>query len=152
MVIKYSNDKSTASNEGKLPKFGVGRMFKAFEDKAFELKEVNQITKPFLTRFGWHIVKLLKKYPVLSFEVMKKELTTKVKTSGGARMSDLAVLNRLKKKYSIVVNEAAKKVFDEKDVRAKKSAALTAVILTIEQKEIQQYVFQSILEIEDTKQ
>lgn len=145
LVIKYSNDKSTASNEGKLPKFGVGRMFKAFEDKAFELKEVNQITQPFLTRFGWHIVKLLKKYPVLSFEAMKKELTTKVETSGGARMSDLAVLNRLKKKYSIVVNEAAKKVFDEKDVRAKKSSALTAVILTIEQKEIQQYVFQKYI-------
>ncbi len=47
LVLKYSNDKSTVSNAGKLPKFGVGRMLKAFEDQAFELKEDNELTKPF---------------------------------------------------------------------------------------------------------
>jgi len=47
---------------------------------------------PFTTQYGWHIVKLIKTYPVKSFKEMKNELTEKVRTSGGARMSDLHVL------------------------------------------------------------
>ena len=77
LVLKYSNDKSTVSKGGRLPKFGVGRMLKPFEEQSFKLKKVNDISLPFKTQYGWHIVKLLKKYPVTSFREMKKELTEK---------------------------------------------------------------------------
>ena len=33
---------------------------------------------PFTTQYGWHIVKLIKTYPVKSFKEMKNELTEKV--------------------------------------------------------------------------
>lgn len=141
LVVKHSNDKSTVSNNGVLPKFGVGRMLKTFEDKAFELKEINQLTKPFLTRFGWHIVKLLNKFPVESFEILKPKLQERVKASGGARMSDLVVLKRLKNEYTINVIENSKKVFENKNIRAFKRETLSNTILKINKKEIKQFVF-----------
>jgi peptidyl-prolyl cis-trans isomerase SurA len=141
LVLKYSNDKSTVSNAGRLPKFGVGRMLKVFEDKAFELDKENELTKPFFTSFGWHIVKLIKKYPVQSFVEMKVVLSNKVKSSGGARMSDLVVLKKLKKKYKIQVNNTAKNIFNNKNIRAKKRDSLSEVLITINKKKIKQNVF-----------
>ncbi len=141
LVLKYSNDKSTVSNNGVLPKFGIGRMLKSFEDKAFELKTKNELTQPFPTRFGWHIVKLLDKYPVKSFEELKEGLTEKVRASGGARMSDLVVLNRLKKKYKLEVVSSARTIFNNKNVRAEKRETLTQVLLKVNEKEIKQSAF-----------
>ena len=141
LVLKHSNDKSTVSNAGRLPKFGVGRMLKPFEDASFKLKEKNEFTKPFLTRFGWHIVKLIKKHPVKSFQDLKKELTDKVRASGGIRMSDLVVLNKLKRKYKISINSESKKVFQQKNIRAKKRDSLSEVLVSINNKNIEQYIF-----------
>lgn len=141
LVLKHSNDKSTISKAGKLPKFGVGRMLKVFEDKSFELKNENELTKPFLTRFGWHVVKLLKKYPVKSFENMKVELADKVRASGGARMSDLVVLKKLKRNYKVQINKEAKKVFENKNIRAKKRDSLNETLITINKKNVKQHIF-----------
>jgi len=141
LVLKYSNDKNSVSSKGKLPKFGIGRMPKPFEDHAFEIKKENEITKPFKTRFGWHIIKLLKKFPVTSFAEMKTELTKKVKASGGARMSDLVVLNKLKNKYQILVNEKAKEFFNRKGIRGLKKDILQQTLLSINKKKIRQDVF-----------
>jgi len=141
LVLKYSNDKSTVSNGGRLPKFGIGRMLKIFEDKSFELKNENELTTPFLTNFGWHIVKLLKKDSVKSFEEMNVELTKKVRASGGARMSDLVVLKKLKKKYKIIINNSSKKVFENKNIRAKRRDSFGETLLSINKKKIKQNVF-----------
>ena len=141
LVASFSNDKSTVSKGGKLPKFGVGRMLKPFEEASFKLKNINDITKPFTTQYGWHIIKLLKKHPVKSFKEMKNKLTEKVKASGGARMSDLHVLKKLKKEYKIVEFDNAKVVFNLKDIRASKKDTLQHVILKINNKEIKQEQF-----------
>ena len=141
LVKKYSNDKSTVSRGGRLPRFGVGRMVKPFEDVSFKLKTVGEYSKPFKTQFGWHIVKLLKKYPVKSFKEMKDELAEKVRASGGARMSDLNVLKKLKSQYHIVEFDKAKEIFNSKNIRAVKKDTLQAVILSINKKKITQEKF-----------
>ncbi|MEA3318034.1 MAG: peptidylprolyl isomerase, partial [Bacteroidota bacterium] len=61
LVKIYSEDRGSAKNGGKLPWFGSGRMVKPFEDAAFELANIGDISKPIRTSFGWHIVKLLDK-------------------------------------------------------------------------------------------
>jgi peptidyl-prolyl cis-trans isomerase SurA len=141
MVLKYSNDNSTTSNGGKLPKFGIGRMLKSFEDQAYTLKNIDELSMPFQTQFGWHIVKLLKRYPIGSFEEMKNELLQKVRESGGANLSDLAVLRRLKKEYQISTNEKAKAIFSLYNIRAASIDTLQQAILTINKKEIKQELF-----------
>jgi peptidyl-prolyl cis-trans isomerase D len=53
----YSEDNSAASG-GDLGWFAKGRMVPEFDSVAWNLK-VDEISKPFRTKFGWHIVKLL---------------------------------------------------------------------------------------------
>ena len=55
LASKHS-DCSSASSGGSLGEFGKGMMVKSFEDEAFSL-EVNEISKPIETEFGFHVIK-----------------------------------------------------------------------------------------------
>ena len=108
----YSDDSGSKAKGGKLNKFGTGRMVKPFEIAAFSLENEGDFSKPFKTRFGWHIVKLLKKHPIRSFAEMKQELIAKIKRSSRMQMSETAVINKLKKQYSIIENEESKNILN----------------------------------------
>jgi peptidyl-prolyl cis-trans isomerase D len=60
LALKYSADPGSAKNGGDLGFFGKGRMIKPFEDAAFNT-ELNTITPPVKTQFGWHIIKPVEK-------------------------------------------------------------------------------------------
>ncbi len=141
LAKKYSEDPGTKNNGGKLRKFGAGRMVKPFSDAAFALERKNEFSKPFKTRFGWHIVKLIKKHPIKSFEEMKKDLTTKVKKSSRMQLSEKAVLNRLKKEYTLTENEEAKKILENKKLRSLPKDSLQSTIFSINDKNISQEKF-----------
>ena len=141
LARQYSDDSGSKEKGGNLSKFGPGRMVKPFEDAAFGLEDVNRFSKPFKTRFGWHIVKLLKKYPIKSFDEMKNVLTAKVKKSSRMQLSDKAVINRLKSEYKIVENEDAKKILDLKNIRAIHKDSLQKTIFSINDKNIKQEEF-----------
>ncbi|OQB07651.1 MAG: Peptidyl-prolyl cis-trans isomerase D [Candidatus Cloacimonetes bacterium ADurb.Bin211] len=53
---QYSEDEGSAKQGGSLGVFGKGQMVPEFEKVAFSLKP-GEISKPFKTDFGWHIVK-----------------------------------------------------------------------------------------------
>ncbi len=52
-----SDDLGSASQGGSLGTFGRGRMVEEFSDVAFALN-IGDISKPVLTRFGWHLIKV----------------------------------------------------------------------------------------------
>ena len=56
-----SNDKMTYMSGGVMPEYGVGKYEPAFEESVFALKKDGDITPPFQTLFGYHIVKRLSK-------------------------------------------------------------------------------------------
>jgi peptidyl-prolyl cis-trans isomerase SurA len=52
----YSNDMYSASAGGLMQEFGVGKYDAVFENTFAKLKD-GEVSKPFLTAFGWHILK-----------------------------------------------------------------------------------------------
>jgi peptidyl-prolyl cis-trans isomerase SurA len=63
LAKKYSEDKITYQNGGEMPEFGTGKYSSQFEHNVFELKNDSDISKPFLTSYGFHIVKRLHQSP-----------------------------------------------------------------------------------------
>ncbi len=57
-VAKEVSQDNSAANGGDLGWFGKGRMVKPFEEAAFNLKNIGDISQPVQSTFGWHIIKL----------------------------------------------------------------------------------------------
>ena len=62
LAKQYSEDLTTRDNGGDLPKFSKGRLVPEFESAAFALN-TNQISDVVTTVYGYHIIKLLGKFP-----------------------------------------------------------------------------------------
>jgi peptidyl-prolyl cis-trans isomerase SurA len=56
---KFSNDQMSYMTGGMIPEFGVGTYDPEFENKVFSIAKDSMIAPPFLTKFGYHIVKRL---------------------------------------------------------------------------------------------
>lgn len=101
---EHSDDLNSAKKGGKLPKFGTGRMIKEFEEVAFSLENEGDYSKPFSTQFGWHILKLDKKYPIPSYEKLRPKLEAKVKNGSRAGYVERSLAEKVGKDYKLVIN------------------------------------------------
>lgn len=111
MAQKYSEDFRSARAGGTLPAFGVGRMVPVFEENAFSLKEIGDVSKPFKTDFGWHIVMLQAKDTIGSYESLEAEIDEKVRKDSRSMLTQDAIQAKIKKQYGFEENPSAKKVF-----------------------------------------
>jgi len=57
LATAFSNDVVSSASNGSMPEFGLGTFDPAFEAVAFSLTKNGQISKPFLTGHGYHIIK-----------------------------------------------------------------------------------------------
>lgn len=74
IAMRYSDDKGTARQGGKLQWFGSGMMVQEFDSVAFALP-VGEISEPVRTQFGWHIIhKLDRRDPPSLQEITPVEL------------------------------------------------------------------------------
>ncbi|EAQ41099.1 peptidylprolyl isomerase [Polaribacter sp. MED152] len=151
LARKYSDDTGSKSKGGKLRRFGSGVMVQPFDEVAFSLTKEGEYSKPFRTRFGWHIVQLIKKHPVKSFEEMKKELTSKIRSSDRLQLSEKAVVNRLKKEYKIKEFDNAKSIFNNLKLRSIPSDSLQLPILKINEKSYTQADFVNYIKRRNNK-
>jgi len=57
LATAFSNDVVSSASGGSMPEFGLGTFDPVFEAAAFSLTKNGEISKPFLTDHGYHIVK-----------------------------------------------------------------------------------------------
>lgn len=104
LAMKMSEDASTSAKAGELPWFGTGKMVEEFENAAFSLKEDGEISPPFQTSYGWHIVKRLEYKAPPSFEASKRELEKKVSRDSRSELTRASFVENLKSEYAFTVN------------------------------------------------
>ena len=101
LAKQYSDDKSSAENGGKLKPFKSGEInSELFVDTAFSL-DVGAISNPIHTKYGWHIIKLLNKKPIESFEQLKFELEKKVKRDSRSQVIKKRMVASIMKQYQV---------------------------------------------------
>ena len=98
MVKKYSDDKYTVNDGGVMKPFGAGHMVMAFENAAFALKKPGEISAPVKTDYGFHIIKLLAKYPVQPYDTLYPTLKHKVENDSRAQTARDQFFNKIKEK------------------------------------------------------
>ena len=105
LAKQFSDDKSSANKGGELAKFKSGQLSSViFENKAFSLKE-GEISKPFETQYGWHIVKSIDKIENPNFEDIKSDLEAKVRRDSRSKLINSSLNSKLKKQYNIDTNK-----------------------------------------------
>jgi len=121
-LVRYSDDKGTSSKGGELPWFGTGQMVPAFESTAFSLKEKGEVSEPVQTIYGWHILKLIDKKAVPSFEEVKADIERKIKRDSRANKGKTVLINRIKSENNFRSNMEALTPFYQIDFEAQWTA------------------------------
>jgi len=106
LAKENSADPGSAANGGELGWFGFGKMVKEFQDVAFSLKEIGDISKPFKTQFGYHVVKLLGKKPLEPFSEKRKEIENTLNSGGYFIALHQNGIDKMKKELGFQKNEA----------------------------------------------
>ena len=97
---EVSDDRGTAMRGGELSWFGVGRMVREFEQAAFALENVGDVSEPVRSPFGWHIIKLEGKRGLDSYEQKRPELLRQMQRDERAQLGRNVLVDRLKAEYN----------------------------------------------------
>lgn len=98
LVKEHSEDKFSKDNGGVMEKFGTGVFVPEFENAAYALKKPGDISDVVKTEYGYHIIKLIKKYPVMPLDSMRTELQARIKKDDRAQLAKEVYYNGIKEK------------------------------------------------------
>ena len=105
LVKQYSDDKITKDRGGEIQRFASGALRNiVLEDAAYALNKPNDISEPIETDYAWHIIRLIDKYPLPSFETVKVSLLNKVKRDTRSRIINDYLIEELRAQLPIEEN------------------------------------------------
>lgn len=81
LAQQYSNDPTSAQRGGELPWFGMGQTVKEFEEVVYGLT-IGYPSSPFASPMGYHIVELLERKALESYEEKRIEILSYLKQRG----------------------------------------------------------------------
>ena len=94
-VVEYSEDKGSVKNQGKLSKFSCNRVVPEFVE-VVDLLEVDDISKPIKTSYGFHIIKLISIDKPGTFDEESPKLKERLAKDQRSRKSEDAVIAKIK--------------------------------------------------------
>lgn len=104
LAQQFSDDKASAKKGGELPWFGTYKMPPEFEKAAFALSNKGDFSQPFKTKYGWHIVKLIDKRGLASFDDIKADLKAKVTKDSRSQVGRTSLIAKIKAEYKFKEN------------------------------------------------
>lgn len=104
-LVAFSEDRKTKNTGGEMPEFGINKMMPSFEEAAFALNEPGDYSLPVQTNIGWHVIQLISKRPLGSFEELQKEIARKVKRDSRGKLGAAKFVKQLRKDLEFSVNE-----------------------------------------------
>ena len=111
LASKHSMDKGSSVKNGELPWFGTGRMVPEFETAAFALKNKGDYSEPIQSAYGWHILKLIDRKGLASYDELKADLERKIKRDERANRGQEAFVAKSKLDNNYQLNAANLKEF-----------------------------------------
>jgi len=111
LAQQFSDDKASAKKGGELPWFGTGKMPIEFEKASFAIANKGDYSEPVKTRYGWHVIKLIDKRGLASFEDMKNELKGKVSKDSRSQAGKTSLIAKIKSEYKFKENLKARDEF-----------------------------------------
>jgi peptidyl-prolyl cis-trans isomerase SurA len=106
-VNEYSEDKGSAKNGGKLSKFTCNRVVPEFV-LAAEALEIDEVSAPVTTRYGYHIIKLISRDTPGTFEEESPALKEKLAKDARSHKSETAVIEQIKTENNLKIYDKAK--------------------------------------------
>lgn len=109
LAKEFSDDEGSKDKGGELPLFGTGQMIPEFEDASFKLEKANDLSKPFKTAYGWHIVRMIERKPLDKFTEMEGNLKQRVSKDSRSELNQTVFLDRIKRENKLVEYPAVMK-------------------------------------------
>lgn len=95
-----SDDRGSSARGGDLGWFGKGMMVKPFEEAAFAL-EVGQISKPFQTMYGWHILYKEGERSIQPLDSIRSQVERQVMRDERAKEADKSFIRKTRAEYKL---------------------------------------------------
>ncbi len=111
LAEEHSEDRQSASRQGEMLPFTSNRMVPQFIQTISGLHEPGQVSAPIQSDFGWHIIKLKEKNPPPSYDEALPELQNRIQRDERSRLSQEAVIERLREEYDFSEDRQALAVF-----------------------------------------
>jgi len=113
VCAEYSDDAATKNSGGRLRPFGIGALASVpeFEATAFAMKQPGELSDPFQSSIGWHIIRLEKKIPLLPFSEMEPALKRRLSRDERLQISRQALIDKRKREYQFTENRSVKEKF-----------------------------------------
>lgn len=100
LAKEYSDDVASGKQGGKLVPFTKGQLRSPkFEDAAYTLTQVGEVSKPVKSDFGWHIIRLDEVFEEETFEEQREYLEKKSSQGDRAKSIATTINNEIKGKY-----------------------------------------------------
>lgn len=115
MARTYSEDPGSARNGGKLPTIYPGMTIKEFEEQAYAL-EAGQLSAPFETTVGYHIVKMHERKNLESYETLYPTIIASLKRQNIEEASAQAKIDKLIAETGQIREDILLGVLDEQKI------------------------------------
>ncbi len=98
LAEQYSDDIVSFEKSSPLTWLSTKMMPEEFAQRCIKLK-TGEVSKPFKTRFGWHIVKKIAQQNLPEYKIIKEQLEQKIMANDRSKIIKQQVINNLKDKY-----------------------------------------------------